>query len=536
MKALIVDDELHVRDAINLLADWKKHSITEVLQASNGEEAVDIIERYSPQIVMTDMRMPRKDGCELLSWLQAHRPDIKALVISGYDDFQLVRHAIRHGGMDYILKPVDPGALDESLHKAVSAWRSEEESRQQVTRLNIEMNQMKPVYDDQLLTDLVTGHSSGKHFLVKLQERSLVPAEVTYCMAAVLNNAHFDEQLLQKFRRKSHLLDFSLVNICSEFLKNTGIAFRNLDKPGEIVILYWGESRPLNTVLEDINSGINNTLQRRAHFGISKRKAIITEIPFAYAEATDALWSRNLLNGQSYIHEASRDNARIHSLRNTPQEEKFRLAAFSGVPEQMESSAQQWIDEIYSYGSLSPKQLLEWTKEWNTMQRHWSDSDLASNHKGLENSENDQPSISLPLDEYGLLSREYWRRQIVSRLSAASKTLIHAHSKDIHLIHNIAKHLEQHYSEEISLQDISSRFFLSREYISRKFKQEFGVTVLDYLSNIRIKKAKLLLMNPHLRIIQVAEMVGYNDEKYFSKVFKKLEGRTPNDYRKEYTL
>ena len=155
MKALIVDDELHVRDAINLLADWQKHGITEVLQASNGEEAMDIIERYSPQIVMTDMRMPRKDGCELLSWLQAHRPDIKALVISGYDDFQLVRHAIRHGGLDYILKPVEPGALDEALNKAVSAWRSEEQSRQQVTRLNIEMNQMKPLYDDQLLTDLV---------------------------------------------------------------------------------------------------------------------------------------------------------------------------------------------------------------------------------------------------------------------------------------------------------------------------------------------------------------------------------------------
>ncbi|GAA0405994.1 response regulator [Paenibacillus motobuensis] len=537
MKALIVDDELHVRDAINLLANWQKHGITEVLQASNGEEAMDIIERYSPQIVMTDMRMPRKDGCELLSWLQAHRPDIKALVISGYDDFQLVRHAIRHGGLDYILKPVEPGALDEALNKAVSAWRNEEQSRQQVTRLNIEMNQMKPLYDDQLLTDLVTGHNTGKHLLVELQERSLIPASITYCTAAVLSNAHFDEQLQQKFRNRRHLLDFALINICSELLKNTGIAFRNLDKPGEIVILYWGQSRPLNAVLEDINSGMNNTLHRRAHFGISKREVIITEIPRAYAEATDALWSRDLLNSESYIHEeAPRDHAGIHSLRNTPQEEKFRLAAFSGAAEQMESAAQQWIDEIFTSRSLSLKQLLEWIKEWDSMPRHWSEQDTASNHKAIDNSEVELPSISLPLNEYGLLDREYWRRQIVSRLLAASRMLIHAHSKDIHIIHDIAKYLEQHYSEEISLQDISSRFFLSREYISRKFKQEFGVTVLDYLSSIRIEKAKLLLMNPHLRIIQVAEMVGYHDEKYFSKVFKKLEGRTPNDYRKEYIL
>ncbi|MNY48880.1 HTH-type transcriptional regulator YesS [compost metagenome] len=100
------------------------------------------------------------------------------------------------------------------------------------------------------------------------------------------------------------------------------------------------------------------------------------------------------------------------------------------------------------------------------------------------------------------------------------------------MIFEIATFLDKHYHEDISLADIASRFYLSREYISRKFKQEFEVNLSDYLGQIRMSKAKVLLCNPNLRISQVAEMVGYQDEKYFSKVFKKMSGMTPNEYRK----
>lgn len=535
MKALIVDDEKHVREAIQLLADWSSHGITEVVEASDGEEAVEIIRQQSPQIVMTDMRMPRKDGAELLTWLQSHTPDIKVLVISGYDDFDLVRHAIRHGGMDYILKPVEPGALNEALGKAAAAWQSEEDHRQQVNRMNIQMNQMKPLYDDRLLTDLVSGHRNNEMFLTELQERSLIPRTATRFAVAVLSDAQFDKGLPLKFHNRRHLLSFALINICSELLRGKGIAIRNINKADEIVVLYWDESVPLSSVIYQINDGIYDTLHRRVHFGLSQPRQGITEIPRAYAEAVNRLWNRNLLGNPSYLHEAgTSDTPRIQSLRNTAQEEKFRLAALSGSAEQMEAEADHWITEVFSSGFLSPEQLVRWNDEWEWMQDHWAEPDLSSAQKTVEEYEAQISSSPLPLNEFGLLSRDSWRDQIVSRLHAASRVLTQMHAKENHAVHDIARFLEQHYSEEISLQDIASRFFLSREYISRKFKQEFGVTLMDYLIDIRIEKAKLLLMNPHLRITHVAEMVGYQDEKYFSKVFKKLEGRTPNEYRKKF--
>lgn len=99
----------------------------------------------------------------------------------------------------------------------------------------------------------------------------------------------------------------------------------------------------------------------------------------------------------------------------------------------------------------------------------------------------------------------------------------------------IEEYLQQHYQEEINLQDIADRFYLSREYISRKFKQDYGATITDYVTGIRMDKARKLLANPYLKIYEVAYGVGYGNEKYFSKVFKKYTGHTPNEYRQKQT-
>ncbi|MNE76734.1 HTH-type transcriptional regulator YesS [compost metagenome] len=88
----------------------------------------------------------------------------------------------------------------------------------------------------------------------------------------------------------------------------------------------------------------------------------------------------------------------------------------------------------------------------------------------------------------------------------------------------------------MSLQEVAGRFYVSREYISRKFKQEYGINFSDYIGSVRINKAKLLLQNPNLKLSQISEMVGFHDVKYFSKVFKKQVGVTPKDYRTQVTL
>lgn len=115
MKALIVDDEKHVRDAIRLLVDWDRYGIRTILEAPEGLTAIQLIEAEQPEIIFTNMLMPLMNGSELLEWIQEHAPHSKTIVISGHDDFGFVRHTIKYGGMDYILKPIDEAQLNEAV-------------------------------------------------------------------------------------------------------------------------------------------------------------------------------------------------------------------------------------------------------------------------------------------------------------------------------------------------------------------------------------------------------------------------------------
>ncbi len=143
---------------------------------------------------------------------------------------------------------------------------------------------------------------------------------------------------------------------------------------------------------------------------------------------------------------------------------------------------------------------------------------------------------ALPIDKRGLLSLPLWQKLVENRLLAAGQALTPSHSPSNPVIRDIARYLDAHYDEDISLQDMASRFYLSREYISRKFKQEYGVNLSEYLCRIRMDKAKLLLLNDKLRLHHIAGMVGYQDEKYFGKVFKKLEGVTPGEFRRRHSV
>jgi two-component system response regulator YesN len=155
LKVLIVDDERHVREAIRLLVDWPAYGIETILEAQDGNIAIGLIEQEQPQIIFTDMIMPGKMGTELLAWIQQNTPRTKTIVISGHDDFDFVRKTVKYGGIDYILKPIDPVQLNEAVAKAVNSRKHDDEGSEQEQRKAIEINQLRPVYWDKILTHLL---------------------------------------------------------------------------------------------------------------------------------------------------------------------------------------------------------------------------------------------------------------------------------------------------------------------------------------------------------------------------------------------
>lgn len=537
MKVLLVDDEKHVRDAIRLLVHWKQHGIDTILEAPDGESAAAIVAQHHPEIIMTDMMMPVMNGVKLLEWLHANAPDSKTIVISGHDDFSLLRHTLKYGGTDYILKPIDPDQLNEALEKAIQAWQRDEETRQTNRELNIEMNQIKPMYWDKLLSGLIAEPSAYENAAEQLEKELRLNRDVSICRVAILSMDTMERSVKNKFSQNMDLLFFSLINICNEFLTSDGrgYAFRHWHSDTEIVLLLWKDLNSAEAFLEKINEGMRTALHTRVDFGIGQPHRFPSDIGLSYQEARDALRKRNLKVKDTWIHSMLNPPKSSQSALTFSQfEEKINLAIRSGSSEQIEEAVQQWMDIVKQRDVITLEQLDHWWREYSVMKRRWIQQFFSgiSEDQVKQMLATESAGVIVPLDEYGILSLSQWQQELTRSIVHMSKVLLENQQKDKSVIFEIAEYLEKHYHEDVTLQDIASRFFLSREYISRKFKQEFAVNLSDYLGQIRMSKAKVLLRNPHLRISQVAEMVGFQDEKYFSKVFKKLEGITPNEYRK----
>jgi two-component system, response regulator YesN len=542
MKVLIVDDEKHVRDAIRLLVTWQQLGIDTILEAPDGNAATQLVELEKPEIIMTDMMMPVMNGVELLEWLHASAPNSKTIVISGHDDFSLLRHTVKYGGTDYILKPIDADQLNEALAKAILAWNKDEEQRQLHRERNIEMNQIKPVYWDKLLSNLISEPSTYDGSADQLEKELGLSRLTRYCRVAILSLDTMERSLKNKFSHNLDLLLFSLVNICNEFLSSgqRGFAFRHWNSDNEIVLFLWKEQREAETLLTKINEGMRVTLRSRVDFGIGGSHPFPADLSLSYQEAREALRQRNLMSKDTWIHSKLKPAAKSanRALSFSHFEERIHVAIRSGSIEQIQESVLQWIDAVKQYESITLQQLDLWWREYTVMKRRWVQEFFPSKtEEEVKQILADEPvSLIVPLDELGILSLPLWQQELTRSMVQLSKLLLEHQQKDKNVIFEIATFLGQHYHEDITLQDIASRFFLSREYISRKFKQEFEVNLSEYLGQIRMNKAKILLQNPHLRISQVAEMVGYQDEKYFSKVFKKQEGISPNEYRKSSKL
>ncbi|MGZ7442050.1 response regulator transcription factor [Paenibacillus sp. TH7-28] len=560
MRALIVDDEARVRKAVRLLVDWEKHGIREITEAGGGNEAIGIIQSFGPQLVIMDMMMESGHGLELMAWVREHAGNIKFIVVSGHDDFDFVRSAVRHGGIDYILKPIEPEAINAAVAKAVEQWRREERERLEQQQKSIRLNEFKPVYDEKLLSSLIDDPGSADVSLRRLRREGVIPEEPGLCRLLLARIDAGDASLQQRFGHNRELLHFALVNICNEFLlpSRSGIAFKHGRAPQEILLLVWGDLERAAERAAQINQGLHRTLERRLHFGLGSAGELPLSLPRQYAEAAAALQRRNLLEPDRYIHELNAGKADGHamvmdgrgtaadapaaaaaaaagvypSLTFVKVQEDWKLAVRSADPGQISAASRKWIDELCRLGTVTPEMLAAWTSDILSFRSGMIRETLGDKTESvLTELKRDDAEHAPPSGDSYTFSRYVWSDWAEHVMSRLAEVLSRQQARDKSTFADIVKYIEQNYQSDLSLQDIASRFYVSREYVSRKFKQDYGINFSDYLGKYRIDKAKLLMLNPHLKLQDIAEMVGFHDVKYFSKVFKKQVGLSPREYR-----
>lgn len=540
MRALIVDDEARVRRAIRLLVDWETHGIETVGEASSGQEAIELIRRDKPELVIMDMMMSEGNGMELMSWIGDGTTAPKFIVVSGHNDFEFVRAAVRHGGIDYILKPIEPEAIHAAVAKAVEQWREEERERQSSRQQTIRLNEFKPIYDEKLLSSLIDDPATAEASLRRLHSEGVIPQQAASARLLLLQIDPADTELLQRFGGNSELLHFALVNICSEFLApcDRGIAFKYWGAPGEIILLVWEHLDRMQQLVDAINDGLEQTLQRRMHMGMGEAGALPRSLPQQYHEAVAALRRRNLLQPDSYAHDVrAAEYAVALSERDLePLQEGWRMAVLSGNHGEIEVTMRRWTDMLGRAEAVTPELLQFWQTRVHAFCERLLREQLGGEAETVRAELERQgwlgsaPSVGGASFSFSIYSWGDWLR---AALTGLSRAILERQARESSAINDIVVYIDKHYMDNLSLQQLAAAFHVSREYISRKFKQEFGHNFSDYLSAYRIGKAKQLLLNPYLKLAQIAEMVGFSDVKYFSKVFKKQEGQSPREYRRQ---
>ncbi|MBW4082396.1 helix-turn-helix domain-containing protein [Paenibacillus sp. S150] len=538
MKALIVDDEARVRKAVRLLVDWDAHQIGEILEAGNGNEAIRLIRREKPALVIMDMMMESGNGLELMTWVNEFAGNTKFIVVSGHNDFDFVRQTVRHGGIDYILKPIEPEMINNAVSKAVAAWRSEEEERSHRQRQSIRLNEIKPIYGEKLLSALIDDPINAEASLRRLWDDGIIPRSAEVSRLILVQTDPGNNPLIKRFGGDSELLYYAIVNICNEFLQqqSKGIAFRYWGGPPEIAIILWDVQESIVGLINRINQGIYLTLQFRMHFGISSAGPLPGGLPAERTEAAEALLRRNLLRHEDYCHFAS--SAEAADTGSGPPmifadvQEEWRMAVISGNPEALSAAAQHWTGELSRRGAVTPEMLNSWKADALLFRSRLAREALGGQaDSALAELERTDALNPAPLPGGYSFSLFAWRDWSLDMMRRLSQELAARQAKERNPLTDIVKYIEQNYQSDLSLQEVAGKFYVSREYISRKFKQEYGINFSDYIGVVRIDKAKLLLQNPNLKLSQISEMVGFHDVKYFSKVFKKQVGSSPKDYR-----
>lgn len=495
-KVLIVDDEYIIRQGIEYMLDWEKEGFCLVGEASNGEEALQKIEELHPNIVLSDIVMPKVDGIDLTRQIQQRYSDIRVIILSSYSDFDYVKNTFQHGAVDYILKPtLNPVELLHALKKV--AGTIPKLTLQNTKNLNI----------GRMLSKYILGFDVE---LDELNSKEEFP-EAHYRLLATSKKFYQASNQIEEVFSKRLYHELEELHPCTFHLQDDILCclFNGLDT---------NVKAKLELLIQD--SGISST----ALFALSREFDQLSEIKRIYH---DEIWT--ILRQRFYVkhqHLITYDELPMKS-----QIDQFDVRLFNSHLDAM---------NVYFAMDLLKSYVI------NAIDHYVSEGELKSQVGSalynlisvFENHHMNMESVRhFKLNCMNLLESATYKEEFLTQLEQIYQdfeVIVEQYDLDNsnEPMNQILNYIKEHYEEPLSLNDLAERFGFSYHYLSSFFAQQSDGTFSEHLNQIRIEKACELLNDKKHTISQVGTLAGYSDHSYFCRVFKKLTGMTPSEYRK----
>jgi len=514
-RVLIVDDELLVRQGIKHLLNWEHEGFQIVGEASNGKEALELIERMEPHIVITDIVMPVMGGEELTRAVKARFPEIEVIILSSFGEFDYVRSTFQSGVVDYILKPkLEAVQLLEILKRT---------ARKIPSLKLVESNDDGSISIKLVIDKLISGY--------EVDAESSVIAEAfphsSFCLLGA------DLKQLPGKSKDQHA--------SSQWLDEITAA---LDAGLEQAVYFPVPTEPgIAAVLVNLDKSEMDRLTGIARKLAASSREQLPEIGWTIGEAftdlrqlgTNYKDSFLKINAYRYFLPASTPLIVHSELPAAADEElKFNMnrftelmsrrqfeEAFDELRQYVHRSSTQYKTDVYAFKSFLGNIIFNITI---MLARH--DMEM----KKLEEAKYAYfKSISESKHVSGAMSL---LETFISEANAVIESKRTAGGNPNMAL--LLEYIRQHYAEPLSLTEIAKHFHFNPSYLSSYFASHNTEGFSEYLNKIRVEKAAELLQQETASISEISGMVGYSDHSYFTKVFKKLTGLSPSHYRKQY--
>lgn len=530
-RMILVDDEEEVRKGIIRKIDWEALGFQVVGDAENGQDALEKIEQLEPDVVMTDIWMPYMDGLTLTSWIRQKYPSVKVLIFSGFDDFEYAQQAIKLNVTEYILKPVNVEELTRILNKVRENLDQEIEQRRDVDLLRESYLSSLPILRELFLNDMVRGNMPAENIRQKLEEYKIDILGAEKWLTAVINveNEATEETGLTLHQEKE-LIPISVKSLLEDNLKDY-CRFTAFNSAVGITLIAAvdGEKKQTSLIdlLGDICKEIKRILQVTVTIGIGYFSRELEQLPAAYQSAVDALGYREIVGTGKTIYINDMEPVSRGKLQLETRDEADLIAVVKfGTREKIEAAARSFAARMEG-ARVHMRQLQVYQMSiMNCLIRLMQQQDLelramfgTDEMYGKVIYGNMKPEeFASVITEVGCRMNEAMNRE---RDKTAKKVILEA-----------KQYILDHYQDpELSVDVMCRQLHMSPAYFSTVFKRETGQTYIAYLTEVRLDKAVELLNTTDDKTYVIAQKVGYQEQNYFSYVFKKRFGISPTKFR-----
>ncbi len=532
LRMIIADDEALVREGIRSIIPWQEYDIEIIAEAAEGREAYELCRLNKPDILFTDIRMPFMDGLEVARRLKKDNIEVKVIIFSSLQDFSYAKSAVDVSAEGYILKPLEVKELRDVVKKVTNKISLEKNNKERLQKLREQLKENIAAASEKFLSSLLLGSFSSAEEIEEKLEYFSNPFnsknQLIVAAAAIDDYNIIKETYIEKDKQ---LLNFAITNVMDEIIRahTKGISFC-MSENQFITIFNWDEKddNTLNDIFESVISELNKLLSISVSVGVSRTVSNIMDIPRAYKDGLNALQYRFYTGKGSVISTAdiNENNNEVEHLDFYDTETKLTNAIKVGDISETATLITEAFHKLKNSNNYKMEYVQSICSEIilicsRVVFGAGDDGDgiLSDRIKVLDRVQNIENIFALEEYMIGLL------KKMAQYFSKKHK------SKNDKVVSDIKAIICKTYMTDISVNKIAQMVYLSPNYISLIFKKETGVTVTDYLTGIRIDRAKELLKDTELLIQQVSEMVGYEDASYFSKVFKKVTGIHPLRYR-----